>query len=128
MLLEKLSEPTPTNGFEKNLIDSFSSLFEEMRNKEQYVIMLMYLWIATARGTTLREACEEFQISRECGMSSTVDTREPLIAEYTITLKPRVQQLDISISELNDYQMKVAKFLQDIIEEINKNNKNNQQS
>jgi len=123
VLLRNLSEPTPTKGYEKFLMDSFDALFEEVRKNEQYPIMLMYLWIATARGITLRKACERFQVSRDCGMSSSVDPREPLRAEYTITLQPREKPIDIIPHEFADYQMKVAKFLQDILENLNKRNK-----
>lgn len=124
VLLKKLSEPTHTSAYQKILMDSFDALFDEVSKNEQYPIMLMYLWISTARGITLREAYERFQISRDCGMSSSVDPREPLRAEYTITLEEREEPIFIALHDFADYQMKVAKFLQDIIEVMNKRENN----
>jgi hypothetical protein len=123
VLLKKLSEPTHTSAYQKILMDSFDALIDEVSKNEQYPIMLMYLWISTARGITLREACEQFQINRDCGMSP-VDPREALRVEYTITLEQREEPISISQHEFADYQMKVAKFLQDIIEAMNKRENN----
>lgn len=122
LLLKHINEPDSEETkrrkeAEELICDSFNKMFDDLHKMERHPIMLMYLWAATACGITLREACERYYVDRDSDLSD--DFLNPSI-EYSVSLRPREESIMISSSEFADYQMEVAKFLQDIIGGINK--------
>jgi len=107
------------------VVDMMAECSEKMLNDlhrfEERPIMLMYLWVATAKGITLREACEQYCVKRDYGLANSPS--EAFTMEYDVSLAPRVIPVKISQSEFDDYQIKVAEFLQECLDEINKKEK-----
>jgi hypothetical protein len=122
LLLKHINEPDSEETkrrkeAEEIILDSFNRMFDDLYKKERHPIMLMYLWVATACGITLREACERYYVNRDNKLSN--EFMKPSI-EYSVSLRPREEPIVISQAEFADYQMEVAKFLQDILDETNK--------
>ena len=103
---------------ENVISESISKSLAELFKMEEKGRFLLYLWIATATGITLREACERYTIKRECGFSGSL-MFPSMVTDCT--LEPRKEPIIIDSKQFAAYQMKAAKFLQDIIEGINKN-------
>lgn len=116
-LLHNLRKDEKATEMENVISKSISKSLDELFKMEERGSFLLYLWIATARGITLREACEQYTIKRECGFNGSL--MFPAM-ETNCTLEPRKEPIIISSQQFADYQMKAAKFLQDIIEGISK--------
>ena len=116
-MLLNLKKDYKATEFEKTISESISDSLDELSRMEEKGSFLLYLWIATARGTTLREAIEQYTIRFERGLNG--DLRSPSI-ETNCTLQPREKPIILNHQKFADYQMRAAKFLQDMIDEISK--------
>lgn len=114
-MLLNLEKDAKAIEFEKTISESISDSLDELSRMEERGSFLLYLWIATARGITLREAIEQYTIRFERGING--DLRFPSI-ETNCTLQPREKPIILDHQKFADYQMRAAKFLQDMIDEI----------
>lgn len=118
LLADKVPSCEEQKEFMNSMYDSILNSFKEMLKGDKYVVMLLYLWISTATGISLREAVERYSIVKDFD-----DSRNPFEVknlEYTLTLRENLERIHCDPSKFNEFQMETAKFLQDIIENLNK--------
>lgn len=96
-------------------IDDFYKSATELFLGEKYGIMLLYLWMATATGKTLRQVVEEYSVERDFNVEPDPSMKEIV---YNVRLKERKVTEPIDISSFQKFQMDTAEFLQHIMEKM----------
>ena len=106
------------NNMERELfIDSIADMIKKSMAVEDVGVSLLYLWIATARDITLREACEQYGIKKD-----TYFAGHPLQPTFNtdMALFERTEPKALDFNDFADFQIKTAKILQDILEKTKK--------